>query len=162
MSTTIETLPSGKTIIKCVNPATGELLRELEGHSLEAVDQALERLRQAAATYSQSPVRERVGLVRRFRKALVKNLDRIFDSICLESGKKPLEALVEVFGALEIMRTSEKLAPSTLRRQRRSSGTFIHKRAYVEYRPYGTAALISPWNYPLLLVAAPADISFPA
>ncbi len=156
MSTTIETLPSGKTIIKCFNPATGELLRELEGHSLEAVDAALQRLRRAASAYNKAPVRERVGLVRRFRKALVKNLDRILDSICLETGKKPPEALVEVFGAFEIMRTSEKLAPSTLRRQRRSSGTLVHKRGYVEYRPHGVAALISPWNYPMLLVAAPA------
>jgi acyl-CoA reductase-like NAD-dependent aldehyde dehydrogenase len=156
MSATIETLPTGQTILKCYNPATGEPLGELEGHSLEAVDKALERLRQAAVSYNHTAIHERVKLVRRFRKALARNIESIIDSICTETGKKPPEALVEMFGALEIMWTSERLAQKVLRRQYRSSGTVIHKRAYVEYRPHGVAALISPWNYPMLLVASPA------
>jgi acyl-CoA reductase-like NAD-dependent aldehyde dehydrogenase len=128
----------------------------LEAHSLEDVDHVIKRLQQAAIEYNHAPIRERVRVVRQFRKQLARKLDLIIGSICTETGKKPPEALVEVFGALEIIHTAEKLAPSVLRRKYRSSGTLIHKRAYVEYRPHGVAALISPWNYPMLLVAAPA------
>ncbi len=156
MIATIETLPSGKTLLKCFNPATGELIKELDCHTPATVDQVLERLHQTAKTYNHTEVQERVKIIKRFRKAVARQLDTIVDGICAETGKKPPEALVEVFGALELIRTAEKLAPRVLRRQSRSSGTLIHKRAYVEYRPYGIAALISPWNYPLLLVAAPA------
>jgi acyl-CoA reductase-like NAD-dependent aldehyde dehydrogenase len=156
MSATIETNAAGKTVLKCFNPATGEPLRELEAHSIEDVDQAIERLLKAAAGYNHVPIKERVRVVRKFRKHLARNLDLIIDSVCTETGKKPSEALVEIFGALEIIRFAEKLAPKVLQRHYRSSGTVIHKRAYVEYRPHGVAAMISPWNYPMLLVAAPA------
>jgi acyl-CoA reductase-like NAD-dependent aldehyde dehydrogenase len=156
MSATIETNAAGKTVLKCFNPATGEPLRELEAHSIEDVDQAIERLHQAAAAYNYLPIKDRVWVVRKFRKHLARNLDLIIDSVCTETGKKPSEALVEIFGALEIIRFAEKLAPKVLQRHYRSSGTVIHKRAYVEYRPHGVAAMISPWNYPMLLVAAPA------
>lgn len=156
MTAIIETTPAGATLLKCRNPVTNRLLRELECHSLEEVDQALKRLRLAAAAYNFSPIRERVRLVRRFRKALARNMDRIIDSICAETGKKQAEALLEVFGALEIIRGSERMATSALRREYRSSGTLAHKAVYVDYRPHGVATVISPWNYPLLLVAAPA------
>jgi acyl-CoA reductase-like NAD-dependent aldehyde dehydrogenase len=156
MSATIETNAAGKSVLKCFNPATGEPLRELEAHSIEDVDQAIERLHQAAAEYNHVAIKERVRVVRKFRKHLARNLDLIIDSICTETGKKPSESLVEIFGALEIIRFAEKLTPAVLQRQYRSAGTVIHKRAYVEYRPHGVAALISPWNYPMLLVAAPA------
>ncbi|MCH8838064.1 MAG: hypothetical protein IIA60_09750, partial [Candidatus Marinimicrobia bacterium] len=57
MTAIIETTPAGATLLKCRNPVTKELLRELECHSLEEVDQALKRLRLAAATYNFSPIR---------------------------------------------------------------------------------------------------------
>ncbi len=156
MTAIIETTPAGVTLLKCHNPVTKEPLRVLECHSLDEVDRLLEKLRRAAAKYNFSPISERVRLVRRFRRALARNLDRIIDSICAETGKQRAEALMEVFGAFEIMRGSERLAPSTLRREYRSSGTIAHKTVYVDYRPHGVATVISPWNYPLLLVAAPA------
>ena len=155
MSATVEVQPSGKTLIKCFNPATGEPLRELEGHSPEAVDQALEGLRTAAASYNYSPVKERVKLVRRLRKALVANLDGFVESVCSETGKKRMEALLEIFAALEVMRYQANIAPRTLRSRYRSSGVLIHKRGYVDYQPHGVAAVISPWNYPFVLVVSP-------
>lgn len=155
MSATVDKLPSGRTLLKCFNPATGEPIRDLECHSLEAVDKALECLRQAAVSYNRSPVRERIKLVRRFRKALVTHFDRIIETICTETGKKSPEGLIEVFAALEVIRHQERIAPSVLRRQYRASGVLVHKRGYVEYRPHGVAAVISPWNYPFVLIAAP-------
>ncbi|MFC1543004.1 aldehyde dehydrogenase family protein [Candidatus Neomarinimicrobiota bacterium] len=155
MSATVEVQPSGKILIKCFNPSDGEPLRELEGHSLEAVNQILKRLRSAAVIYNYTPVRERTKLVRRFRKALVANLDEVIESICSETGKKRPEAMLEVFAALEVMRYQAKIAHRTLRSRHRSSGVLIHKRGYVEYRPHGVAAVISPWNYPFVLVVSP-------
>ena len=155
MSATIETLPSGAIRLQCFNPATGKPLGELEAHNLEAVDQALQRLRQAAAGYNHAPVSERVRLVRRFRKALAANLDRLVESISSETGKTAQEGQLEVFAALELIRFGERAAPATFRRQYRSTGVLVHKRAYVDFRPYGVAAVISPWNYPLVLVASP-------
>ncbi|UCH10788.1 MAG: aldehyde dehydrogenase family protein [Fidelibacterota bacterium] len=155
MSATIETNAAGKTVLKCFNPATGESLGALEAHSLEEVDQALERLRESAASYNRTAIRERVKLVRRFRKAITKNLDRIIEMICTETGKKPPDALLEIFAALEIIRHQERLATSVLGRQYRTSGTFVHKRAYVDFRPFGVAVVISPWNYPFILVVSP-------
>ncbi|MEE9465020.1 MAG: aldehyde dehydrogenase family protein [Candidatus Neomarinimicrobiota bacterium] len=156
MTATIETTPAGTTVLKCFNPATKEPLQEIECHTLDEVEQVLEGLRRAADNYNYSTIRERTRLVRRFRKAMARNMDRIIASICAETGKKPNEALIELFGAFEIMRWSDRLAPSTLRTRYRPSGVVVHKSAYVNYRPHGVAAIISPWNYPLLLVAVPA------
>ena len=155
MSAQLETLPSGKLRLTCFNPATGEPLGELESHTLEEVDQALERLRQAAAAYNQSPVWQRVKLVRRFQKALTANLDRIVETICAETGKKPPEGLLEFFSAAELGRYAAREAPAALHRQYRPSGVLIHKRGYVDYRPHGVAVVIAPWNYPYVLLVAP-------
>jgi len=46
-------------------------------------------------------------------------------------------------------------APLILSQEKRSPGIFIHKRAYIRYFPHGTAGIISPWNYPLILTASP-------
>ena len=155
MSATIATLPSGQVRLKCYNPRSGESLGELECHSLEAVDQVLENLRQAAAGYNRSAISERVRLVRRFRKALAQRLDDLIATICAETGKTQPEALLEIFGALELMRYGERIAGRTLRREYRPSGALLHKRGYVDYRPYGVAVIIAPWNYPFVLVVGP-------
>jgi acyl-CoA reductase-like NAD-dependent aldehyde dehydrogenase len=42
-----------------------------------------------------------------------------------------------------------------LRRERVSHGLYLFKRCYVEPRPYGVVAIISPWNYPLALSVPP-------
>ena len=155
MSATLETLATGGTRIKCFNPATGEPLRELDAHSPADIDDLLKRLRDAAVAYGRSRVRARVALVKRFRKALARRTDDLVDSICAETGKRPIEALVEVFGALELMRHGGRVADRVLRRQFRSSGALVHKRGYVDHYPYGVAAVIAPWNYPFVLVAGP-------
>ena len=155
MSATIETLPSGQTRLLCYNPATGEPLQELEVHSKDAVDHVLRQLRQAAASYNRSAIGERVRLVRRFRKALARRLDDLVATTCAETGKTQPEALLEIFGALELLRYGERDAPRTLRREYRPSGALFHKRGYVDYRPYGVAAIIAPWNYPFVLVVGP-------
>jgi acyl-CoA reductase-like NAD-dependent aldehyde dehydrogenase len=155
MSTSTETAPVRQKL-RYENPATGQPLPELECHTLEEVDQTLENLRQAALAYNNTSIRERRQLVRRFRKALARNVDRLVATICEETGKQRPDAMIEIFAALEIMHTAEKLAPATLRRSYRSSGALIHKRGYVDYRPHGVVAIVAPWNYPLSLTVSPA------
>ena len=156
MSTDTRRANGSPATLSYTNPATGEALDELTCHSLEDVDRSLEGLRQAAVTYGSSPVRERVRLVRRFRQGLAANVDALVETICAETGKKRPDAILEIFAALELLRTAAKLAPRVLRRSYRPSGALVHKRGYVDYRPHGVAAIISPWNYPLVTVAAPA------
>ncbi|MCK4577800.1 MAG: aldehyde dehydrogenase family protein [Candidatus Marinimicrobia bacterium] len=156
MSAIIHTEADGRVVLKCFNPATHEPLQEIMALTADGVEARLDGLREQAACYKNEPVKTRVRLIRRFRKALARHFDELCDSICQETGKKPQEAILEIFGALEIIRTAEKLARTTLKRRYRSSGVLIHKRGYVEYWPYGVATIISPWNYPLLLVVAPA------
>ena len=59
------------------------------------------------------------------------------------------------------MRFGEREAGPTLRREYRPSGALLHKRGYVDYRPYGVAVIIAPWNYPFVLVVGPVGSSPP-
>ncbi|MFC1481508.1 aldehyde dehydrogenase family protein [Candidatus Neomarinimicrobiota bacterium] len=155
MSVRIIPLVDGRSKLECFNPSTNEPLQDLTTISLPELTERLVRSRAAATELASWPVKARVRCLRRFRRAMARNTDKLIKAICDETGKKPMEGLLEVFGALEIMVQSEKAALKELRKQRRASGTFVHKRGYIDYEPYGVATVISAWNYPLLLSVTP-------
>ncbi len=156
MSVRIIPLADGRSTLACFNPSTNEQLQELTTISMTELTATIERSQVAATDFANWPVKARVRRLRQFRRALARNTDVLIEAICAETGKKRMEGLLEVFAALEIMLQSEKAALQVLRKRRRASGTFVHKRGYIGYEPYGVAAVISAWNYPLLLSVTPA------
>ena len=91
----------------------------------------------------------RASLIKKFRKALVKNKNEIQNVIKSETGKIDFDITIEIFTSMEHLKQITGIAKKALKLQRRNSGLMKTKKAYVKYEPLGVAGVISPWNYPL-------------
>jgi acyl-CoA reductase-like NAD-dependent aldehyde dehydrogenase len=66
------------------------------------------------------------------------------------------DALIEVFITVDMLDTYLHRAKGWLKRRRAPGGLYLFKRCYIEPRPYGVVAVVSPWNYPFALALPPA------
>ncbi len=138
-----------------INPATGEQFGQ-EGMATPAdARAAVDGMRQAGRDWGRRPVADRVRVLRQLQAVLIEARDEISATVTQDTGKPRQDALIEVFVTVDMLNDACRNAASWLRRERVSSGLYLFKRVYVEPRPYGVVAIIAPWNYPLLLCAAP-------
>jgi len=105
--------------------------------------------------YNFSNFFDRQKIINQFNKGIISNLDKIINLICNETGKKYVEALMEVFISVEHIKRSKKNLYKALRKETRKVGILKSRKAWIEYEAIGTVGIISPWNYPLILVISP-------
>lgn len=138
-------------ITVCVNPASGEVLDRLELNSIEEVDQAVTRARQAQTLWSGEPVKARAAGLKRMRHYLADHADDLAETIALDNGKTRTDALVtEILPAIMATDYYCRKAPSFLKDRRLMPANLLmaNKRSKVIRVPYGVVGIISPWNYP--------------
>lgn len=126
------------------------------------VTAAIARARQAQPSWGTRSLSERALILERFRRTLFQRRAEIADLISAENGKPVAEAMMtEVATTLDFARYYLRLAPQVLAERSLTSATLAlwRKRIRVSSVPYGTVAVISPWNYPFML---PAGIVLPA
>jgi acyl-CoA reductase-like NAD-dependent aldehyde dehydrogenase len=121
----------------------------------EEVQEACQEMRLESKRWSQKTVQERVRILKKFQEMMIDSLDEITGVISQDCGKSRQDALIEVFVTVDMLNLYIKHAPRWLRRQKISSGLYIFKHCYVEPKPYGTVAIIAPWNYPFALSLPP-------
>src|ERR1039458_10362419 len=91
--------------VASVNPATGEVLRELECAGESEVQAAVARARAAQAAWAELGVRRRIAVIREFQRRLYTRKSEIAAAITREAGKPLAEALVtEVMVVLDAAR----------------------------------------------------------
>ena len=137
------------------NPATGEDLISLPISSLSELDSFLNTANKTAESYNFSSFYYRQKLMTQFRKGIVRHMDEFIETICSETGKKPMEGLMEVFISLEHLKQSSKHLYEALGKRSRRVGVLKTRKAWIEYEAMGVAGIISPWNYPLILTVSP-------
>src|SRR6266496_4172142 len=142
--------------IASVNPATGEILRELGSAAECEVRDAVSRARTAQPAWFDLGVKKRVAVLRKFQSLLHKRKSQIATAITREAGKPYVEALTtEVLVVLDSARFHIENAPSLLREERVSHGNLAMKTksGRIVREPYGVIGIISPWNYPFSIPA---------
>ena len=137
------------------NPATGEDLTSISISSLSELDSILNTANKTAESYNFSSFYRRQKLMAQFRNGIVRHMDEFIETICSETGKKPVEGLMEVFISLEHLKQSSKYLYEALGKRSRRVGIMKTRKAWVEYEAMGVAGIISPWNYPLILSISP-------
>jgi acyl-CoA reductase-like NAD-dependent aldehyde dehydrogenase len=138
-----------------VNPATNEQFGQVAAATPQQACAAVAEMRRAGRDWGRRPVAERVAVLRQLQGVLIEARDEISATITQDTGKPRQDALIEVFITVDMLNDACHNAARWLRRERVSSGLYLFKRAYVEPRPYGVVAIISPWNYPLALCVPP-------
>jgi acyl-CoA reductase-like NAD-dependent aldehyde dehydrogenase len=142
--------------LSSVNPATGEVLRELECADDGEVQAAVARACAAQGAWDEIGVRKRVAVLRDFQRLLRERKSEIAEAISREAGKPVAEALTtEVLVVLDAARFLIDNAYRLLRDEPLPHGNLATKlkRGRLLREPYGVVGIISPWNYPFSIPA---------
>ena len=145
--------------IASVNPATGEVLGELDSAGPTEVRAAVARARAAQPDWTAWGIRNRVRVVRRFQQILLERKTDIARRITQEAGKPLVEALLtEVLVVLDAARFLIDNAFAILREEKLPHGNLAlkAKSGRILHEPYGVIGIISPWNYPFSIPATEA------
>ena len=142
--------------IASVNPATGEVLGELDSAGPTEVRAAVARARAAQPEWNAWGIRNRIEVLRRFQQILLAGKTDVARRITLEAGKPLVEALLtEVLVVLDAARFLIDNAFAILREQTLAHGNLVMKTksGRVLQEPNGVVGIISPWNYPFSIPA---------
>ena len=137
------------------SPADGGSLGRVPVRTPPEVREAVERGRRIQGEWWSLPPGDRVRRLRALLPVLAARASEIADSVAAETGKPEVEALAEVAVIMELVRHYVKTAEGVLRPRRVGTGLLVGKTARVYREPYGVVGIISPWNYPFILVMDP-------
>ncbi len=146
---------SEKKLLSCVNPATGERFDQIPATNPEAIPLILDELRHNFNTWSRKSVRERVWALNQFKIYLIDHADEIAAVLNRNAGKTMQDGLIEVFITVDNLSRIIRHSQDWLGQERVSPGLYFFKRYYQTQVPYGTVAVIGPWNYPFVQVMTP-------
>jgi len=134
--------------IAVVNPATEQVFGHIAAGSAADVDLAVAAARRAFATFSVSPVAERLALLRRIEALLEERAEEFAQAVVAEmgaaitfarGGQIPF-AIAHVRSAAEVLENYEFAS--------RIGSTEIVR------EPIGVCAMITPWNWPVYQITA--------
>ena len=135
-------------------PATGLWLGDLQGASIGQVDLAVQAAREALTEWRNTTRAARAAALHRIADALEREQSGLCSLLHLSNGKPAAEAAVDVADAIATWRYYAGLCSGWDRFDSEpvpvSDGTFAAERRYV---PVGVAALVLPWNFPLVTAA---------
>ena len=139
-----------------MNPATGEVLKELECAGEAEILAAVERGRASQPGWAGLGLRNRIAVLREFQQKLYARKSEIAAAITREAGKPLAEALVtEVLVVLDACRFLIDNAFTLLRDEAVAHGNLATKlkNGRLVREPHGVIGIISPWNYPFSIPA---------
>jgi acyl-CoA reductase-like NAD-dependent aldehyde dehydrogenase len=138
------------------DPRTGLPVGEVRVTPPDEVPAVVERSRKAFADWSALNHKERREHLKRFKKVVLAEGQRVAEIVRSEAGKPLTEAYsLDVVTALTVMDYYVRNAEKLLRPRRGRSWPFVSTRGWTEYHPRGVAGVITPWNYPFFLTMIP-------
>jgi succinate-semialdehyde dehydrogenase/glutarate-semialdehyde dehydrogenase len=128
------------------NPATLELVAEVEDHGPEDAVHAVDTAAAALGAWGRTAPRHRSEVLARAHALMLRDRDELASLIARENGKSLADAAAEVTYAAEFFRwfAEEAVRPGGEYGEAPAGGV----RTLVTHRPVGVAALVTPWNFP--------------
>ncbi len=141
------------TEIRSINPNTGEILGTVPIMCTAEVRAAVQLARTAQKAWAARPLTDRIAVLRRVQESLVEEAQQIATLVSKETGKSLTEAYFEdVLLVLADLKGYLRLAPRVLAPKRLNPGLLhITKKMHILQEPLGVVAVISPFNFPVLL-----------
>jgi acyl-CoA reductase-like NAD-dependent aldehyde dehydrogenase len=133
------------------SPATGERVELAVSSTLEDLDNAVSRATDAFALWSARTAYDREIVIRRATTFARTQADRIGLLMAREQGKPLAQSISEILGSCD---TLDYFAAEGPRIEGFSNPTeAANLRSWVTYSPVGVCGLLTPWNYPVSLLA---------
>src|SRR6476646_9724459 len=142
--------------VASVSPFSGELLREFEQHSDDAVESKIALAATAFREYRKIPFARRAGWMLRAAEILESEKDKFGRLMTQEMGKTLKSAVQEAEKSASGCRYYAENAERFLADEEAKTNA---TRSFVRYQPIGPVLAVMPWNFPFWQVfrfAAPA------
>ncbi|MFQ5421304.1 MAG: aldehyde dehydrogenase family protein, partial [Anaerolineae bacterium] len=138
-------------VIEVINPATEAVLDEVPRGTAADVATAVAAAKAAFSSWKRMPAWERAGLLHEAAHKMQTHAEALTRLLTEEEGKPFVENEEELFWTYDTFRYYAELG-------RHERGRFLppgdpDQLNFVIKEPYGVVGCISPWNYPLLLLA---------
>jgi acyl-CoA reductase-like NAD-dependent aldehyde dehydrogenase len=135
--------------MKIVNPATEEIIREIQEDSPESVNQKIKLLQVAQVDWQKITLAKRIEILRTFSDLLQKNVEALASILTSEIGKPLQQSRNEINGARARIKWLTDNADKYLADEVMIQEGNLTER--ISYEPLGVVCNISAWNYPYLV-----------
>jgi len=140
--------------ITVMNPATGEEIRSIKKDSREDIEAKIEIANQVFKKYKKKNAHDRSALLSEWAKLIRENKDEIAELITKENGKPLAESLGEVEYACSYIDYYAEEGKRVYGRTIPPHEDDV--RLVVTKQPIGVVAAITPWNFPVAMMARKA------
>lgn len=135
--------------MKIINPATEEVIAEIQDDNHESVNEKYQALLAAQPSWQQVLLSERVAILKKFSALLEKNIEHLASVLTSEVGKPLQQSRNEIKGGVARINWLTDHAANYLS----DETMFLEKglEEKISYEPLGVICNISAWNYPYLV-----------
>ena len=144
---------SGKTL-QSVNPATGDVIAEVQENSLEDVEQAIQAAKESfyvTREWRDMDVQSRSDVLLKIADMVEERLEDIAETESMDNGKPLREAEADVDDAVHCFRYYAGLIRTPQSGVYGVNSNFGAMHSYTVHEPVGVCGLITPWNFPFLM-----------
>jgi acyl-CoA reductase-like NAD-dependent aldehyde dehydrogenase len=132
-----------------INPATEEIIREIEEDNRETLLAKYELLKNAQRDWSVHTVKQRAEILKKFAGELENNLESLASILTAEVGKPLQQSRNEINGARTRISWLAENAEKYLGEEQMTISAGLEEK--ISYDPLGVICNISAWNYPWLV-----------
>ncbi|MEO8568382.1 MAG: aldehyde dehydrogenase family protein [Ginsengibacter sp.] len=137
--------------MKIINPATEEIIREVEEDTLSSILKKFKAQQIAQRSWQKIPLTERVPILMQFTALLKENIEPLAYTLTGEVGKPLQQSRNEINGAINRIKWLTENAEKYLADETMTLEEDLEER--ISYEPLGIICNISAWNYPFLVGA---------
>jgi acyl-CoA reductase-like NAD-dependent aldehyde dehydrogenase len=137
------------------SPYSGEVIAEIPMATLEDVDQAINAAEQAKRKMAQMPAFQRANILESLARLLEERMDEAAEIIATEAAKPLTTAKAEVIRTIETYKfaaeEAKRIHGETISLDATPGG--VNRLGYTVREPIGIIGAITPFNFPMNLVA---------
>ena len=145
---------SNNGTLKVINPANGELVTEVPDLGVEEARLAIEAADRAFQLWKKRTAKERAAIMHRWFQLIVENADSLAELLTTEQGKPLREAKGEVLSCASFFEWFSEEAKRTYGENIPSNT--LSTRLLTIKQPVGVVSAITPWNFPISMIARKA------
>jgi acyl-CoA reductase-like NAD-dependent aldehyde dehydrogenase len=135
--------------MKIINPATEEIIKEVQEDNQQTLEKKFQLLNDAQSDWQKRALTMRVTVLKKFSSLLEENIEELAAILTSEVGKPLQQSRNEINGGRARIKWLTENAEKYLSDEIMNSGNGMEEK--IVYEPLGVICNISAWNYPYLV-----------
>lgn len=135
--------------MKIVNPATEEIIREINEDDSISLSSKFVKLKHAQSAWANQPLEKRIQIIQQYSVLLERDIETLANTLTEEVGKPLQQSRNEINGSRSRIAWLTANADNYLSTETMSEDGSMTE--LIRYEPLGVICNISAWNYPYLV-----------